>query len=380
MLTFNTFKTALNAISLQFDALKKSFDGIVERLSSTEAAIPAPDWDESDPESKNYVRNRPFYTGDIVETELFDICALADAVGASWLQQDGVCFVGYNADNSVILIDTPIVGGNEYIIEYNGVSYNFIAVDGSTIEISDAIFIGDVDGFSNGVPAVPTLMLYPYNIFDPSDTSGRYMLMMAVVPSDTVPTELKVIGRKQEIVKIDSKYIDFPVETDPTVPEWAKQDTKPKYTASEVGALPKDTKVPFIVTVDETGKVDKTFDNIYRVAKSGAICLLIHKGLYNRVFLLERSSGLELTFVAPYSDNNNFQIYESGETSLTSTSFEKHATNNDYGIVKIGSGLDINIYGSLCVNWIMNSSTEGSTKKFKLTVDDSGTLSTTEVT
>jgi predicted phosphodiesterase len=33
-------------------------------------------------------------------------------------------------------------------------------------------------------------------------------------------------------------------ETDPTVPDWAKQPEKPKYTASEVGALPDTTKIP----------------------------------------------------------------------------------------------------------------------------------------
>lgn len=33
-------------------------------------------------------------------------------------------------------------------------------------------------------------------------------------------------------------------ETDPTVPSWAKQATKPSYTASEVGALPSTTKIP----------------------------------------------------------------------------------------------------------------------------------------
>ena len=33
-------------------------------------------------------------------------------------------------------------------------------------------------------------------------------------------------------------------ETDPTVPEWAKQPTKPTYTAHEVGALPDATKIP----------------------------------------------------------------------------------------------------------------------------------------
>ena len=34
---------------------------------------------------------------------------------------------------------------------------------------------------------------------------------------------------------------DFPIETDPTVPAWAKEPTKPGYTASEVGADPSGT-------------------------------------------------------------------------------------------------------------------------------------------
>jgi hypothetical protein len=38
------------------------------------------------------------------------------------------------------------------------------------------------------------------------------------------------------------------VETDPTVPSWAKQPNKPKYTASEVGALPNTTKIPSVTS------------------------------------------------------------------------------------------------------------------------------------
>ena len=40
------------------------------------------------------------------------------------------------------------------------------------------------------------------------------------------------------------------VETDPTVPAWAKQPKKPTYTASEVGALPASTVIPTVPTVD----------------------------------------------------------------------------------------------------------------------------------
>ena len=38
--------------------------------------------------------------------------------------------------------------------------------------------------------------------------------------------------------------LDSFTETDPTVPDWAKQATKPTYTASEVGALPSSTVIP----------------------------------------------------------------------------------------------------------------------------------------
>ena len=38
------------------------------------------------------------------------------------------------------------------------------------------------------------------------------------------------------------------VETDPTVPEWAKQQNKPTYTAVEVGALPANTVIPTVPT------------------------------------------------------------------------------------------------------------------------------------
>lgn len=46
----------------------------------------------------------------------------------------------------------------------------------------------------------------------------------------------------------DAGYITGYTETDPTVPAWAKQSTKPTYTAAEVGALPDTTKIPAVPT------------------------------------------------------------------------------------------------------------------------------------
>lgn len=45
--------------------------------------------------------------------------------------------------------------------------------------------------------------------------------------------------------KADSALQSY-TESDPTVPEWAKAETKPSYTASEVGALPNTTVIPAV--------------------------------------------------------------------------------------------------------------------------------------
>ena len=47
----------------------------------------------------------------------------------------------------------------------------------------------------------------------------------------TIPTKVSDLTN-------DAGYITGYTETDPTVPSWAKQSTKPSYTAAEVGALP----------------------------------------------------------------------------------------------------------------------------------------------
>lgn len=48
-------------------------------------------------------------------------------------------------------------------------------------------------------------------------------------------------------------------ETDPTVPDWAKQPTKPKYTAAEVGAIPDTTEIPVVPTKVSAFENDKGY-------------------------------------------------------------------------------------------------------------------------
>lgn len=50
--------------------------------------------------------------------------------------------------------------------------------------------------------------------------------------------------------------LEIPDETDPTIPEWAKQPTKPKYTAGEVGAYTKDETKAYVDNECEIIKSD----------------------------------------------------------------------------------------------------------------------------
>lgn len=57
--------------------------------------------------------------------------------------------------------------------------------------------------------------------------------------------EKKPISEEQIEKSVKSYLEKNPIEeTDPTVPEWAKEEEKPTYTAEEVGALPSTTVIP----------------------------------------------------------------------------------------------------------------------------------------
>lgn len=120
-------------------------------------------------------------------------------------------------------------------------------------------------------------------------------------------------------------------ETDPTVPAWAKTTSKPTYTASEVGAVP--------TTRTVNGK-----------ALSGNITLSA-----SDVGALPNTTTL---FSGNYNDLSNKPTIPSVEGLASETYVDERIA---------------------AMEFILNSSTEGSTKKFKITVDDAGTLTATEV-
>ena len=127
------------------------------------------------------------------------------------------------------------------------ISGDFYQIDKTYSEIGWAVLNGDHLLFSDGH------VVYPYLGFGNIDGTvligfgfsatynGTAMLQgYAVLQNDTamklhsftdIPTSVSQLTN-------DSGFITNETESDPTVPSWAKESTKPTYTASEVGAIP----------------------------------------------------------------------------------------------------------------------------------------------
>lgn len=135
-------------------------------------------------------------------------------------------------------------------------------------------------------------------------------------------------------IKLDSALTSY-TESDPTVPAWAKATNKPKYTASEVGALPDTTVIP-------TTLAGLTEDSTHRVVTDAE----------------KTSWNAKSNFSGSYNDLTNKPTIPSIAGLATTTYVDDAVANREF---------------------ILNSTTEGSTKKFRVTVDDAGTLTAVEI-
>lgn len=89
------------------------------------------------------------------------------------------------------------------------------------------------------------------NIADQKDLKSK---LDAIPDTSNLATKVELtsglLGKADKENTYTKKEVDekgyITAETDPTVPLWAKQPTKPTYTAEEVGALPADTEIPNI--------------------------------------------------------------------------------------------------------------------------------------
>ena len=286
-----------------------------------------PDWNQNDSTQPDYVKNRPFYTGNPVET------VLVGESTVSFADQGGVYSATFPSTFSATV-------GETYKVYWDGTAYECTCVDfnGHTV-------IGN--------PSVAGVG---------SDTGEPFMMVVVngngiqIYAADTSASHtFSISGFVQEVVKIDAKYL--PSENVP-------------YT------------VPIVINEDIRNAGNEEKKAIYDAFRSGNLILIRYRGAYSGdeyailTYVYFEESSSKTLFKFTYLAGEYLYYYDSQvDPSIRGTQI------SDTGIKKIVDFRVKYILRNDPLNYfVLNSSTAGSTKKFRITVDDSGTITATEVT
>ena len=279
-----------------------------------------PDWNQNDDTKPDYVKNRPFYIGDLVETVLVE----ESTVSFSFSKHDGL----YTAQVQSTFVATV---GEAYKVYWDGSSYECTCAD--------------FNGHSTiGNPSIAGAGSDTGEPFFMSVDNGRGIIIGTADTS--VSHTISISGYAKSVVKIDQKYLPVASKTEPGIisitplSNYILQQVENEYFNE------RRTQVVGYGNADIIKKYANKNNShgIFSSGKFGGAVLSCYNDTVNKY----------IAFVL--TDGNNIECWKS---SLGST-------ERLWGIFEDGV--------------VISSSTAGSTKKFKITVDDSGALTATEVT
>ena len=152
---------------------------------------PVPDWNQNDATQPDYIKNRPFYTGDPVET------VLVEESTVTFKDADGLYMASFQSTFEV----TEDMVGETWKISWDGTVYECPCVD------------------ANGVPAIGNLSI----VGGGSDTGEPFVMgivngeVINIFTADTSASHTFSISRTVvPVVKIDKKYL--------VQPDWNQND------------------------------------------------------------------------------------------------------------------------------------------------------------
>lgn len=328
-----------------------------------------PDWNQNDSTAADYIKNRPFYTGDPVETVILPETTITIANGENLLSSS----FSYSFEV-----------GQTYVITFDGVDTEYTAY-----EAHGLVFIGDnfssVDGGS-GYFVIANNGLIVLNTMD-SSLEGSHTIAIKIYT--------------QEIVKVDEKYLP---ESAFTYAEWSKISNKiVDYKQQSLSLSVSGERI--MMTAGNSYSKNKINDNLkFENGKAYEIngSITLHNPVGNNASVLNINghytcSDGKIVFGSCYDVYYKKDI----RVSLYSSDSVKHqgmlCISSPINVSNTSFTFDINItvteeakqLPDICISEniqrvgdgiTLPSSTEGSTKKFKITVDDNGALTATEVT
>ena len=311
-----------------------------------------PDWNQNDSTQPDYVKNRPFYTGNPVET------VLVEESTVSFVNADGMYMAQFPSTFEATV-------GETYKVYWDGTAYECVC----------AVF--------NSYPVIGNLSIMGAG----SDTGEPFLMVVAngrvieIYTADTSASHTVSISVfAPEVVKIDDKYL--PISTDDSYGVVKKADIVSAYNFP--ARAPHDQMVEAIAAF-RTGNASIVW-NRYKVivasyASSNDRISVVFADEPMKRFTYSNIDG----FYNAYSGSNTYGELQGNQVRIVND--EGH-----YAVLRPeGVQGDITLLvdaerilfyegcGLSKYELILGSSTKNSRKKFKVTVDDNGTITATEV-
>ena len=228
-------------------------DGMAPLIESIEAGGVGvqSDWNQNDETAPDYIKNRPFYTGNPVETVLVE----ESTVSFSFSENEGIYMGELRSTFSATV-------GETYKVYWDGTVYECTCVD-----FSDGTTIGNLSIAGAGSDTGEPFLMDVHNgqgiLIGTADTSASHTVSI----SRLVP----------EVVKIDKKYLVQPDwnQNDSTQPDYIKN--RPFYTGDPVETVfVEESTITFSGNEGVyTGKLKSTFSatvgETYKVSWDGTV-------------------------------------------------------------------------------------------------------------
>lgn len=323
------------------------------------SSVSTPDWNQNDATASDYIKNRPFYTGDLVET------VLVEESTATFADEGGV----YGAEVISTFLATV---GETYKVSWDGTVYESVCADYR----AGLFAIGNLSIAGAGADTGEPFLIVP-------NGSSIYIYTADTSASHT----FSISGLAVEVVKIPDKYISDTfrdVVTAGNPLQWSKDAWATYYGLFQGGKL---LKINAPISSDVVSSdVESYVLSMYYDAGTGDTQITTITGDGGLYYLSSNSytnerywtpvfefDNLYLRYIQTGSDTNPNNRKEYDRLDLSNgLSFTTKKANEDEFIRKVVLEGDKEI--------VLSSSTANSTKKFKITVDDNGTISATEVT
>lgn len=336
------------------EGLVLSEDGKTLNVSGGGGGV-QPDWNQNDSTAADYIKNRPFYEGDPAET------VLVEESTVSFADEGGV----YGAEVTSTFLGTV---GNTYKVYWDGVVYESVCADyrAGLVAIGNLSIVGA--GSDTGEPFI----IVP-------NGSSIYIYTTNTSASHT----FSISGLSSKVIQIPDKYIsdtfrDVVIAGNPL--NWSENDWAKYYGLFQNGKL---LKINGIGSSDSEGYVLSMFYD----ASLGIYHMSAINSTGNLYKLDTNQESEEDKFYwAPIINYGAFYFrYKQTGSDPNPVEREKYERLEASGGLKFTTknanqeAVIRNVVLEGDKEIILSSSTSGSTKKFRVTVDDSGNLTATEI-